>query len=145
MNALLGGGKQGSGGHGGSNPLGNLAGQFLGGGSHGGGSGGGKQSSGLGGKLVGQLASNLFSPSNKPAAPQNYHGGQTSGGGHSQPHNQGGIAGAVFGGVAELFGGGKPGQGHGGQGNNVCASSKPLPFSPRNRGKHGVANICDIY
>lgn len=101
MNALL-GGKQGGGGSGGGGMgnLGNLANQFLGGGSSGG--GGGKTSSGLGGKLVGQLASNLFSPSEKPPAPSNYHGGQNS---NAASHQQGGLAGAVMGGVASMFGG----------------------------------------
>ena len=112
MNAIL-GGKQTSrhNGHG-SSPLSGLASQFLGGGhggghggSHGGGGGGsgghdGKQSTA--GKLVGQLASNLLSPSDKPEQPQNYHGGQSSGG---SQHHQGGLAGAVFGGVAQVFGG----------------------------------------
>lgn len=101
MNALL-GGKQGGGG-GSSNPLGSLASQFLGGGS----SGGGKASSGIGGKLVGQLTSNLFSPSQKPEAPQNYHGGQNQ---HAPA--QGGLAGAVMGGVASMFGGQQGAGGH---------------------------------
>lgn len=112
MNALLGGGKHGqsSGGNSsnhGSNPLGDLASQFLGGG-HGSGSGGshGNKPSGAG-KLVGQLASNLLSPSSKPSPPQNYHGGNTSG---QSSQNHGGIAGAVMGGVANMFGG-KPGHG----------------------------------
>lgn len=104
MNALL-GGKNSShgGGGGGGGGLGSLANQFLGG-QHGGGSGGGKSSAG---KLVGQLASNFLSPSNKPQQPSNYHGGQTSG--HSSQQG-GGLAGAVFGGVANMFGG-KPSHG----------------------------------
>ena len=109
MNALL-GGKHGSGGSGGSgsssSPLGGLASQFLGG-SHGGGGSGGKNSSA--GKLVGQLASSMFSSSNKPDQPSNYHGGQSSGHGS----HQGGLAGSVIGGVAHMFGG-KP------SGSNVC-------------------------
>ncbi|PWI73817.1 signaling related protein [Purpureocillium lilacinum] len=102
MNALLGGKGSGGGGGGshGGNPLGSLANQFLGGGSHGGSSGGGGKNNAAG-KLVGQLASNLFSPSSKPEQPQNYHGGQNTG--HGQ--HQGGLAGAVFGGVAHMFGG----------------------------------------
>lgn len=69
----------------------------MGGGGHS--SSGG--SGGLGGKLVGQLASNLFSSSNnKPAQPQNYHGASSS-----NPQNTGGLAGSVFGGVANMFGG----------------------------------------
>lgn len=110
MNALLGGGK--NSGHSGSgqssSPLGNLGGlasQFLGGGlggSEGGGSGGGKNSAG---KLVGQLASSFMSSahsqSEKPPAPQNYHGGSSS----SSHQQQGGIAGTVMGGVASMFGG----------------------------------------
>ncbi|GAO14609.1 hypothetical protein UVI_02009390 [Ustilaginoidea virens] len=96
MNALLGGKKQSSSGGG----LGGLASQFLGGsgGGHGGGSSGGN---GIAGQLAGKLASNLFSSSDKPPAPQNYHGGQ----GSNKPSHQGGIAGAVFGGVAHMFGG----------------------------------------
>lgn len=117
MNALL-GGKHGSSGSSnnqhGSNPLGSLAGQFLGGQHDGGSSGshgsGDKPSSGVAGKIVGQLASNLLSPSNKPPPPQNYHGGQTFG---QSSHHQGGLAGSVMGGVANMFGG-KPG--HGGDG-----------------------------
>lgn len=93
MNAILGGKKQSGGGSGG---IGALANQFLGG-SSGGGSHG---KDGIAGKLASQLASNLFSPSEKPEAPQNYHGGQ----GH-KPTHQGGLAGAVFGGVAHMFGG----------------------------------------
>lgn len=100
MNALLGGKQGGGGGGGNSSALGSLANQFLSGGSsHG---GGGKTSSGIGGKLVGQLASNLFSPSDKPEAPQNYHGGHNQ---NSPSHSQGGFAGAVMGGVASMFGG----------------------------------------
>jgi hypothetical protein len=104
MNAILGGkhGGGSSGGHGGSNPLSGLAGQFLGGGnhgSHGSHGGGGKNSSA--GKLVGQLASSLLSSSNKPQQPQNYHGGPSP----NQSQHQGGLAGAVMGGVANMFGG----------------------------------------
>lgn len=94
MNALL--GKSGAG----NSALGSLANSFLSGNSGGGGHGGGGKNS-IGGKLVGQLASNLFSPSQKPEAPSNYHGGQQS----SAPHSSGGLAGAVFGGVAHMFGG----------------------------------------
>lgn len=66
---------------------------------HGGGLGGsgGKSSAG---KLIGQLASNLLSPSNKSPPPQNYHGGQST-----SYSSQGGLAGVVFGGVALMFGG----------------------------------------
>lgn len=111
------GGSSGGGGGGGSssssNPLGGLANQFLGGGSQGsGGGGGGKNSSA--GKLVGQLASNMFSSSGKPDPPQNYHGGSTAG----QPSHSGGLAGSVMGGVANMFGG-KPG------GSNVRSSVVP--------------------
>jgi hypothetical protein len=111
LNALLGSGKHGHGsGHSnqhGSNPLGSLASQFLGG-QHGSSShGSGGKPSGAG-KIVGQLASNfLSSSSNKPTTPQNYHGGHTSG----QSHNQGGLTGAVMGGVSSMFGGNKPGHG----------------------------------
>jgi hypothetical protein len=99
LNALLGGKNNGGGGHN-SNALSGLASQFLGGGNshnqhHGGGG------SGMGGKLVGKLASNLLSPSPKPEQPQNYHGGQTNSG-HQQQH---GLAGSLMGGVASMFGG----------------------------------------
>ena len=115
LNALLGsknsGNSSGHGGHSGSgsSPLSGLANQFLGGGSsggHGSSSGGGKNSAG---KLVGQLASNfLSSSSSKPSQQQqNYHGGSPSG---EQSHHQGGLAGAVMGGVANMFGN-KPGHG----------------------------------
>ncbi|PFH54894.1 hypothetical protein XA68_12777 [Ophiocordyceps unilateralis] len=90
MNALL-GGKNSAAGPGSSSGLGSLANQFLGGGSgHGNNStsGGGKSTAG---KLVGQLASNLLSPSNKPEQPQNYHGGSASG---TSSSSQGGLAGA---------------------------------------------------
>lgn len=99
MNAILGGGKNsghGGGGGSGAGALGDLASQFLGGSS---GGGGGKHSGAS--KLVGQLASNLFSPSDKPEAPQNYHGGHQQ----SQSGHSGGLAGAVMGGVAHMFGG----------------------------------------
>lgn len=115
MNALLGGknsGHGGGGGGGGGGGFGNLANKFLGG-QHGGDGGGGKSTAG---KLMGQLASNLLSPSNKPEQPQNYHGGQTSG--NSSQHQGGGLAGAVFGGVANMFGG-KPSHG--------SSVSHPLP------------------
>lgn len=114
MNMLMGGkgsGHGGSGGSGGGNPLGGLAAQFLGGGSHGGGSGGQGGSGGgkdsIAGKLVGQLASNLFSPSgSKPSQSQGYHGASSGGSGS---HQSGGLAG-VMGGVASMFGE-KPGHG----------------------------------
>lgn len=112
MNALL-GGKQGgsSGGHNSnSSPFGGLANQVISGLTHSNGGGHGQQqqhhgssaaSSGLGGKLVGQLTSNLFSSGNKPAQPQNYHSGQAS----QAPHNSGGLAGSMMGSVAHMFGG----------------------------------------
>ncbi|OAA54888.1 WW/Rsp5/WWP domain protein [Cordyceps fumosorosea ARSEF 2679] len=127
MNALL-GGKQSSGG-GGSSALGSLANQFLGGSS----GGGGKNSSGIGGKLVGQLASNLFSPSDKPEAPSNYHGGQTQ---NASTHQQGGLAGAVMGGVASMFGGqqGSSNQNFGysntGTGGTYSSSSPAPTYTP---------------
>lgn len=98
MNAILGGGKKQSSGGGG---LGGLASQFLGGGGAHGSHSSGSSGNGLAGQLAGKLASNLFSSSEKPAAPQNYHGGQNS----SKPSHQGGLTGAVFGGVAHMFGG----------------------------------------
>lgn len=108
MNALLSSGKQsGSSNHGSSSsPLVGLAGQFLGGSS---GSNHGKSSSSTG-KIVGQLASSFLSSANhtanKPEAPTNYHGGHTQG---AAGHAQGGLAGSVMGGVANMFGGNKPG------------------------------------
>lgn len=109
MNALL-GGKQSGNSHGNSNNFSGLASQVLGGLTQSGGSGnhassssgGHNGSSGLGGKLVGQLASNLFSSGSKPqqSSPQNYHGGQTA-----QPSNSGGLAGSIMGSAAHLFGG----------------------------------------
>ncbi|KAG6090672.1 hypothetical protein E4U30_008139 [Claviceps sp. LM220 group G6] len=101
MNAILGGKKQSSGGGG----IGGLASQFLGGSSggsgHGGGGGGSGGGNGIAGQLAGKLVSNLFSSSDKPDTPQNYHGGH----GGSKPSQQGGLAGTVFGGVAHMFGG----------------------------------------
>lgn len=101
-------GSHGSGGSGGGG-LGGLAGQLLGGltggGGHGGGQSGGHGGSsggggnGAAGKLVGQLASNLFSSGggkDKPAQPQNYHGGTPQ----NQPHH-----GGLIGGVVNAFGG----------------------------------------
>lgn len=103
-----------SGSHGG--PAGDLVAlgsQFLGGGQHGGhqtaqqagpggNSGGGGGSSA--GHLVEQLAANLLSGPDKPAGPQNYSGGPTQG----QHVHQGGLAGAVMGGLAHMVGG-RPG------------------------------------
>lgn len=108
MNALLGGGKQSGSGHGSSNQFGGLATQVLNGfthnnsGNHGGSGNHGASSggSGLGGKLVSQLASGLFSSSNKPT-PQNYHSGEQA----TQHQNSGGLAGSMMGGVASLLGG----------------------------------------
>lgn len=101
MNAILGGKKQSSGGGG----IGGLASQFLGGssggGGHGGGGGGSGGGNGIAGQLAGKLVSNLFSSSDKPDTPQNYHGGH----GGSKPSQHGGLAGTVFGGVAQMFGG----------------------------------------
>lgn len=54
----------------------------------------------MGGKLVGQLASNLFASGNRPHQQQNYYGGQSA-----SQQNSGGLAGAVMGGVANMFGG----------------------------------------
>lgn len=108
MNALLGGNKQSGNHNGSSNNLGGLASQVFSGlthsssGSHGtsanhSSSGG----SGLGGKLVGQLAQNLFSSGNKPQAQStNYHSGQ-----QTTTQNSGGLAGSMMGGVAHMFGG----------------------------------------
>jgi hypothetical protein len=77
----------------------------------------------MGGKLVGKLASNLLSPSEKPEQPQNYHGGQSTG--HQQNH---GLAGSLMGGVASMFGGK-----HGNEGVRV--------FKPAQRSRI-VADIC---
>jgi hypothetical protein len=87
MNALM-SGRPGQGGSSGS------MGQLLSGLTHSGGSGG--SSGGIGGKIVGQLASNLFHPGGRPQQPQNYYGAQPPG-----AQNSGGLAGSVMG----LFGG----------------------------------------
>ncbi|KAK8087268.1 hypothetical protein PG994_002242 [Apiospora phragmitis] len=116
MNQLSGKPHGGSGGGSGSNGLGGLASQFLGGGhgnnnsGHGNSSGGQGGAGGPAGKLVGALASSLFSSggSGKPDQPQNYHGGQSH-----QPAQSGGFAGSVMGGVANMFGGNN--QGHSSQ------------------------------
>ena len=104
MNALL-GGKQSSH-NSNSSSYGGLASQVMSGLTHQS-SGHGQQqhtssggSSGLGGKLVGQLASNLFSSGNKPSQAQNYHSGQ-----NTQPHSSGGMGSSMMGGVAHMFGG----------------------------------------
>ncbi|KAM0652800.1 hypothetical protein ACHAO3_002095 [Verticillium nonalfalfae] len=117
MNALL-GGKDSSnhntnGNHGGSgsNPFGNLANQFLGGGGHGGG-GAGKNALG---KLGGALANSFLHSGDKPEQPQSYHSGQTTG--HQpqqqqqQQQQQHGLAGSLMGGVASMLGGNKPSHG----------------------------------
>lgn len=112
MNALLGGkqGGSGSGHNSNSSPFGGLANQVISGLTHSNTGGHGQQqqhhgsssaSGGLGGKIVGQLTSNLFSSGNKPAQPQNYHSGQAS----QSSHNSGGLAGSMMGGVAHMFGG----------------------------------------
>lgn len=107
MNALL-GGKQSGSGHNNSNNFGGLANSVLSGlthnsnGNHGSSGGNSSGSGGIGGKLVGQLASNLFSSGNKPQQQQqqNYHGGQAA-----QTSNSGGLAGALMGQAAHMFGG----------------------------------------
>lgn len=111
MNALLGGksGGSGSGHNSNSSPFGGLANQVLSGLTQSNGGGHGQQqhhgssgaSSGLGGKIVGQLTSNLFSSGGKPSQPQNYHSGQAS----QSSHSSGGMAGSMMGSVAHMFGG----------------------------------------
>lgn len=109
MNALLGGKQGGSGHNSSSSPFGGLANQVLSGLTNSNGGGHGQQqhhgssgaSSGLGGKIVGQLTSNLFSSGNKPSQPQNYHSGQAA----QSSHSSGGLAGTMMGGVAHMFGG----------------------------------------
>lgn len=71
----------------------------------------------MGGKLVGKLASNLFSSSDKPEQPSNYHGGQSTG--SNQNH---GMAGSLMGGVASMFGGK-----HGSDGQNYGYSNSGSP------------------
>ncbi|KAI1492861.1 hypothetical protein F5X96DRAFT_667378 [Biscogniauxia mediterranea] len=151
LNQFVGGhGKpQNGSGHGGSSSsggFGNLAGQLIGGlgGSHGSSSGGssgahGTQSGGgMPGKLVGQLASNLFSSGNKPPSSGSYHSGQTS-----QPsHHGGGLAGSVMGGVANIFGGGHHGQsgqsygysnaGQSNQAGGYSGQAPPTSYQPPN-------------
>ncbi len=86
----------------GANPLGQIIGGLThSGGGHGSHGGGG----GLGGKLVGELASNMFSSGNKPPQSQSYHGGPSA-----NPQHAGGLAGSVMGGVAHMFGGQEPAQ-----------------------------------
>lgn len=111
MNALLGGKQGGSGHNSSSSPFGGLANQVISGLTHSNGGGhtqqqqhhgsSGAAGGGLGGKLVGQLTSNLFSSGNKPSQPQNYHSGQAA----QSPHNSGGLAGSMMGSVAHMFGG----------------------------------------
>ncbi|KAJ2988224.1 hypothetical protein NUW58_g4090 [Xylaria curta] len=138
-NALLnqftsGSGKPQSGSGHGSGGLGNLAGQLIGslgsthGSSHGTSSGG--QSGSGSSNIVGQLASGLFSSTQKPDKSQNYHGGGTS-------HPSGGIAGQVLGGVAGMFGGhhGKQsGQNYGysnsGQSGTYTGQAPPTSYQP---------------
>lgn len=111
MNALLGGKQGGSGHNSSSSPFGGLANQVISGLTHSNGGGHAQQQQhhgssgaaggGLGGKIVGQLTSNLFSSGNKPSQPQNYHSGQAA----QSPHNSGGLAGSMMGSVAHMFGG----------------------------------------
>lgn len=112
MNALLGGkqGGSGSGHNSNSSPFGGLANQVISGLTNSNSGGHGQQqqhhgssgaAGGLGGKIVGQLTSNLFSSGNKPAQPQNYHSGQSA----QSSHNSGGLAGSMMGSVAHMFGG----------------------------------------
>lgn len=104
MNALL-GSKQSGSGHSNSNNFGGLANSVLSGltqnsnGNHGSSGGHNSGSGGLSGKLVGQLASNLFSSGSKPQS-QNYHGGQ-----NAQTSSSGGLAGTLMGQAAHMFGG----------------------------------------
>lgn len=67
--------------------------------------GGGGGVGNFGGKVVSGLASSLFSSGGDKPQPQNYHGAAQTG-----AHSSGGLAGAVMGGVATMFGGnqGKP-------------------------------------
>jgi hypothetical protein len=96
MNALMGNNKQSSG-HGGgsSNPLGQLAGQFLGGGkqSHGGSGGGG--SGGLAGQLVGSLLGGGKQSHGGSSGQQQQHGGSS---GQASSGGLGGLLGSVMGG-----------------------------------------------
>lgn len=132
MNALL-GGKQSGGSHGNSNNFGGLATSVLSGlshnsnGNHGSSGGHGGGSSGLGGKIVGQLASNLFSSGSKPQQQNNYHGGQTA-----QTSNSGGLAGALMGQAAHMFGG----QSH----STVCGSF--LTRMPLCQKQEKITNLC---
>lgn len=107
MNQISGGKQsQGSSGNHGSSPLAGIAGQLLGGlggsSNHGNSSSHNANSNNGAGKLVGALASSLFSTGAKTEhqQPQNYHGGQSS-----TPQASGGFAGSVMGGVANMFGG----------------------------------------
>ncbi len=83
-----------------------LSAQIIGGLTHsGGGHGSHGGGGGLGGKLVEELASNMFSSGNKPPQSQSYHGGPSA-----NPQHAGGLAGSVMGGVAHMFGGQEPAQ-----------------------------------
>ncbi|KAK9783944.1 hypothetical protein AB5N19_09885 [Seiridium cardinale] len=142
MNQISGGhGKQSnnSGGHG-SSPLGGIAGQLLGGlsgsNSHGNSQSNSHSSGGNNGagKLVGALASSLFSSGGKTEhqQPQNYHGGQSS-----TPQQSGGFAGSVMGGVANMFGGSQGhsknqnyGYSNAGQSGGYTGQAPPTSYQP---------------
>ncbi|KAL8282311.1 hypothetical protein RB597_009835 [Gaeumannomyces tritici] len=85
-----------------------------------GGGGGGAGAGNFGGKLVSGLASSLFSSGGDKPQPQSYHGAPQTG-----PHSSGGLAGAVMGGVATMFGGsqGKP------SGNFGYSNAGPASYS----------------
>lgn len=100
------GGKQSHGGNAhNSNPLGSLIGELTG--SHGHGSSGGQGSSGLGGKLAGQLVSGIFSGNghhNKPTGSQQHnYSGQPAQSSHDS--GGGGFVGSLMGGAGGMFGG----------------------------------------
>ncbi|KAH8194078.1 hypothetical protein TruAng_011759 [Truncatella angustata] len=122
-----------------SSPLSGIAGQLMGGltgsSSHGSSQGNshGSSSNNGAGKLVGALASSLFSSGGKTEhqQPQNYHGGQTS-----TPQQSGGFAGSVMGGVANMFGGspGQSSQNYGysnaGQSGGYSGQAPPTSYQP---------------
>lgn len=109
MNALLGGKQSGNNHKPSSSPFGGLASQVISGLTHQSGGGhqqqqqqhGSSSSGGLGGKLVGQIASGLFSSGSKPAQQQQQQGQGYHSGQGAQSHGSGGL----MGGVAHMFGG----------------------------------------
>ncbi|ROW00630.1 hypothetical protein VSDG_03264 [Cytospora chrysosperma] len=131
MNALLGGKQSGNNHKPSSSPFGGLASQVISGLTHQSGGGhqqqqqqhGSSSSGGLGGKLVGQIASGLFSSGSKPAQQQQQQGQGYHSGQGAQSHGSGGL----MGGVAHMFGG-------------QSSSSQNQNFGYSNQGHQGGYN-----